>query len=127
MANGNKPTCSLQTLLASTPGNDTSGETGSLSIDGTFPGLIPTAAAHGATNLEIYTIDTLLAVSPNYRSDTGSYCSTPDYSGYQGPYESAFETFLSLNSGSLQPGARFHNADRYDNVRVESATRRISL
>lgn len=103
MTNGYKPICSLQTLLASTPGNDTSGETGSLSVDGTFPGLIPTASAHGATNLEIYTIDTLLAVSPNYCSDSGASCSSPDYSGYQGPYESAFETFLGITPGIYSP------------------------
>jgi len=103
MSNGNYPICSLQSLLASTPGNDTSGLTGSLSVDGTFPGLIPVAAAHGTTNLEIYTIDTLLATSPNYCSDTGAFCSSPDYSGYQGPYLAAFETFLDQTPGIFSP------------------------
>ncbi|HWY23260.1 MAG TPA: hypothetical protein VNX26_18680 [Candidatus Acidoferrum sp.] len=103
MPSGKYPICSLQTLTASTPGTDTSGNTGSLSVDGTFPGLIPTAQAHGATNLEIYTIDTLLAVSPNYCTDTGGHCGTPDYSGYQGPYEAAFETFLGETPGVYSP------------------------
>ncbi len=103
MPNGKYPICSLQTLTASTPGNDVSGQTGSLSVDGSFAGLIPTAQAHGATNLEIYTIDTLLAVDPSYCSDTGANCGTPDYSGYEGPYEGAFETFLGLTPGIFKP------------------------
>jgi hypothetical protein len=104
MSNGKYPICSLQTLTASTPTENTVGYTGSLSVDGTFPGLIPTAQANGTTNLEIYPIDTLLAVSPNYCSDTGASCTPPNnYSVFQADYESAFETFLSETPGIYTP------------------------
>jgi hypothetical protein len=102
MGKENYPICSLQTLTASTPGIDTAGSTGSLSVDGSFAGLIPTAIAHGATNLEIYPIDTLLAVDPDYcTNDIGAECGTPNYANYQGPYESIFETFLGLTSAGI--------------------------
>jgi hypothetical protein len=103
MTNGNKPICSLQTLTASTPTSNTVPNTGSLSAEGAFPGLIPTASGNGATNLEIYPIDTLLAVSPNYCSDTGANCSSPDYSVYQADYETAFETFIGKSPGIYSP------------------------
>jgi hypothetical protein len=104
MPNGNYPICSLQTLTASTPTSDTVPNTGSLSVNGTFPGLIPTAQANGATNLEIYPIDTLLATDPNYCNDVGASCTPPnDYAVYQADYESAFETFLSQTPGIYSP------------------------
>jgi hypothetical protein len=109
MNNGYHPICSLQTQTYSTPTDNTPPNTGSLSAittSPTFPGLIPTAQTYGATNLEIYPIDTLLATSPNYCNDVGASCgSGSNYSVFQPNYEATFESFLSQTPGIYDPAA----------------------
>ncbi len=103
---GNYPICSLQTLHLSTPGDTASGDTGPLSAEGTFQGLLPTAFKYGANNLEIYTCDILYTVmyafpTTNYpgSSDCGTDGNLAD-SNYEVDYQNAFAIYLN----SLEPG-----------------------
>jgi hypothetical protein len=127
MGNGKYPICSLQPLQLSTPGNNTSDPqvvVGSLSDEywsnGTtwanFPGLIPTAAAYGANNLEIRTCDILYTVLPasNTYPDTSNCTSTnhPAPSPYQNDYQNAFALFLNPNQPGIYspaPGAQIQS------------------
>jgi hypothetical protein len=107
MPNGNYPICSLQTLLWSTPGNNTAGETGSLSAEGSFPGLLPIAKQYGANNLEIYTCDVLYTVM--YAYPTNNYpgtttCPTTHGNPADPTYENNYQGAFGLYLNSSEPG-----------------------
>lgn len=100
MSNGKYPILELQTKLASTPGTDTSGNTGGLSADSgcgsgngcPWSGLIPIASANLANDGEWYICDIMLADDSSYPNGCADGSGT--YEAYQSVYASALTSFL---------------------------------
>ena len=85
---GRYPILESQTSGSIDSGNDTAGSTGSLSVDGSFPGLIPVANSNNANDGEWYLCDIALAYDSSYTHDC-----TPHYTGYTTLYQNAFASF----------------------------------
>jgi hypothetical protein len=100
MSNGKYPILELQTKGASTPGTDTSGNTGGLSADSgcgsgngcPWSGLIPIASSNLANDGEWYMCDIMLGDDTSYPNGCPDGSGT--YEAYQSAYASALTAFL---------------------------------
>ena len=97
LPNGKTPNMTLQTggrTQYSSPGVCAANDVGAMSVDTAcgYPGNLPIARANGATNIEMYFCDVMLAMDPDYSSN---HCMFKfDQATYEPLYQAAFAAFL---------------------------------